>query len=159
DVTEVNIDFKILKGYQSNPETMDILLVAAKHDAAFVHQDIIRGAGLSCSILDVGGFALANCFLKNWESAKGQTVALFNIGASITNFVVIENGEVVFCRDVPVGGLTYTGEIQKAMGISPEEAESMKISACMGHAAPDEVNQVIQATHEMVAEEVQGSLD
>src|SRR5262249_25468839 len=84
DVTEVNIDFKVLKGYQSNPETMDILLVAAKHDAAFVHQDIIRGAGMACAVLDVGGFALANCFLKNWESAKGQTVALFNIGASIT---------------------------------------------------------------------------
>ena len=159
DVTEVNIDFKVLKGYQSNPETMDILLVAAKHDAAFVHQDIIRGTGLACAVLDVGGFALANCFLKNWESAKGQTVALFNIGASITNFVVIENGEVVFCRDVPVGGLTYTNEVQKAMGISLDEAESMKISASTGHAAPDEVMQVIQTTHEMVAEEVQGSLD
>ena len=159
DVNEVNIDFKVLKGYQSNPETMDILLVAAKHDAAFVHQDIIRAAGLTCSILDIGGFALANCFLKNWESAKGQTVAIFNIGASITNFVVIENGEVVFCRDVPVGGMTYTNEVQKAMGISFEEAESMKISACTGHAAPDEVMQVIQTTHDLIGEEVQSSLD
>jgi type IV pilus assembly protein PilM len=159
DIAEVNIDFKILKGYKSNPETMDILLVAARHDVAFINQDIIRGAGLTCSILDIGGFALANCFLKNWDAARGQTVALFNIGASITNFVVIENAEVVFCRDVPVGGLTYTIEIQKAMGISLEEAEAMKISACTGQAAPEEVMQVIQHTHEMVAEEVQGSLD
>lgn len=159
DITEVNIDFKVLKGYQSNPETMDVLLVAAKHDAAFIHQDIIKGGGLTCAVLDVGGFALANCFLKNWETAKGQTVAIFNIGSSITNFVVVENGDVVFCRDVPVGGLTYTTEIQKAMGISLEEAESMKISACTGHAAPEVVSQVIQSTHEMVAEEIQASLD
>jgi type IV pilus assembly protein PilM len=159
DINEVNIDFKVLKGYKSNPDTMDILLVAARHDAAFVHQDIIRGAGLTCSILDIGGFALANCFMKNFDSAKGQTVALLNIGASITNFVVVENGEVVFCRDVAVGGLTYTAEIQKAMGISLEEAESMKISACTGNAAPEEVMQVISNTHEAVSEEVQSSLD
>lgn len=159
DINDVNIDFKILRGYQSNPSTMDILVVAARHDAAFVHQDIIRGAGLNCSILDIGGFALANCFFKNWNSAKGQTVALFNIGASITNFVVVENGEVVFCRDVPVGGLTYTAEIQKSMGISLEEAESMKISASTGQAAPEEVMQAINSAHEAVAEEIQSSVD
>ena len=159
DINEVNIDFQVLKGFQSNPESMDILLVAAKHDAAVVHQDIAQTAGLTCSILDIGGFALANCFIKNWGSGKGQTVGIFNVGANITNFVVIENGEIVFCRDIPVGGATYTAEIQKAMGISPEEAESMKISAGSGQAAPDEVLNAIQATHEIIAEEVQSSLD
>lgn len=159
DINEVNIDFKILKGYRSNPETMDILLVAARHDAAFVHQDIIRGAGLQCSILDIGGFAVANCFMKNFNMGKGQTVALLNIGASLTNFVVVENGEVVFCRDVAVGGHNYTSEIQKGMGISFEEAESMKISASTGSAAPDEVMHIITRTHDSIAEEVQSSLD
>jgi type IV pilus assembly protein PilM len=159
DINEVNVDFKILKGYKSNPDTMDILLVAARHDAAFVHQDIIRGAGLNCSILDIGGFALANCFLKNFDMGRGQTVALLNLGASLTNFVVVENGEVVFCRDIAVGGQNYTSEIQKGMGISFEEAESMKISTSTGSAAPDEVMHIITRTHDSVAEEVQSSLD
>lgn len=159
DINEVNIDFSVLRGYQSNPSSMDILVVAARHEAAFVHQDIIRGAGLSCAVLDISGFALANCFLKNWESARGQTVAIFNIGASLTNFVVIENSEIVFCRDIPVGGLNYTMEIQKALGVSVEEAESMKISASTGQAVPDEVMNTIAATHEAVAEEIQSSID
>lgn len=159
DINEVNIDFKILKSFQTNPENMDILLVAARQDIAFLYQDIVQSAGLNCSVIDVSGFALANCFLNNWGSQKGQTVALLNVGAAITNFVVIENGEVIFCRDIPVGGLTYTTEIQKGMGISAEEAEAMKISACTGQAAPEDVTRIIAASHEAIAEEVQSSLD
>lgn len=159
DINEVNIDFKVLKSFQSNPESMDVLLVAARQDVAMLYQDIVQSSGLQCSVIDVSGFALANSFMSNWGSAKGQTVALMSIGASITNFIVIENGEIIFCRDIPVGGLTYTAEIQKGMGISLEEAEGMKISACTGQATPDEVAKIIQGTHEAITEEIQSSLD
>jgi type IV pilus assembly protein PilM len=159
DINEVNIDYKILRQFQTSPETMDILLVAARQDIAFLYQDIVQSAGLECSVIDVSGFALANCYLNNWGPQKGQTVALLNLGAAISNFIVIENGEVIFCRDIPAGGLTYTTEIHKAMGMSMEEAEAMKISACTGGAAPEEVTKIIQATHEVLADEVQSSLD
>jgi type IV pilus assembly protein PilM len=159
DINEVNIDFKILKNFQTSPETLDILLVAARQDIALLYQDIVQSAGLTCAVVDVGGFALANCYLNNWPSQKGQPVALMNLGASISNFVVIENGEVVFCRDIPVGGLTYTTEIQKGMSISLEEAEAMKISACTGQAAPEDVGKIIANTHEVIGEEIQSSLD
>ncbi len=159
DINEVNIDYKILKQFQTSPETMDILLVAARQDIAFLYQDIVQSAGLECSVIDVSGFALANCYLNNWGSQKGQTVALLNLGAAISNFIVIENGEVIFCRDIPAGGLTYTTEIHKSMGMSMEEAEAMKISACTGRATPEDVTRIISQTHEMIAEEVQSSLD
>lgn len=159
DINDVNIDFNILKGFQATPETMEVMLVAARQEIAFLYRDIVQSAGLNCAVIDVSGLALANCFLNNWQMQQGQTVALLNLGAAVTNFVVLEKGEVIFCRDIPVGGLTYTTEIHKAMGISIEEAEAMKISACTGQAAPDEVMKVIQASHEMIGEEVQSSLD
>ena len=159
DINEVNIDFTTLKSFKTSPDTMDVLLVAARQDMAFLYRDIVQSAGLNCSVIDVSGFALANCFLSNWGSQKGQTVALLNIGAAITNFVVVEDGEVVFCRDIPVGGLTYTSEIQKTMGISFAEAEAMKISACTGQAAPEEVMRVINDSHVILAEEIQSSFD
>lgn len=159
DINEVNVDFKTLKHYRSSPETMEVLLVAARQDMAFLCQDVVQSAGLNCSVIDVSGFALANCFMHNWKATKGQTVALLNIGAAITNFVVIENGEVIFCRDIPIGGLSYTSEIHKAMNVSMEEAESMKISACTGQAAPEEVSKIIQSSHDAIVEEVQSSLD
>jgi type IV pilus assembly protein PilM len=159
DINEVNIDFQILRSFQSSPENMDILLVAARTDIALLYQDIVQSAGLTCSVIDVGGFAFANCFLNNWGTQKGQTIALMNMGATFTNFIIIENGEIVFSRDIPVGGSTYTNEIHKGMGISIEEAEAMKLSACTGQAAPDEAVKIIQSTHDSVGEEIQGSLD
>lgn len=159
DINEVNIDFKSLKHYHSSPDTMDVLLVGARQDMAFLYQDIVHSAGLNCAVIDVSGFALANCFLSNFGTPNGQTVGVMNIGAAITNFVVIENGEVIFCRDIPIGGMNYTAEIHKAMGMSMEEAESLKISACMGQAAPDEVAKIIQSSHEIITEEIQSSLD
>ena len=55
--------------------------------------------------------------------------------------------------------MTYTTEISRGMGISPEEAEAMKLSACNGQAAPDEVPKIIQASHDFLIEEIQSSLD
>lgn len=159
DINEVNIDFNVLKTFRTSPDSMDILLVAARQDVAFMYQDIVQSAGLECAVVDVAGFSLANCFSHGWGAPKGQTVALLNVGAAITNFVVIESGEIIFCRDIPVGGSTYTAEIQKGMGMSWEEAEALKISACTGQAAPEEVTKIIQSTHDMLSEEIQSSLD
>lgn len=159
DINDVNIDFRILHNFTASPDTMEVMLVAARQEIAYLYRDIVQSAGLQCGIVDVSGFALANTYLNNWNSEKGQTIALLNFGAAVTNFVVVENSEVVFCRDIPVGGLTYSGEIQKSMGISIEEAEAMKISACTGQAAPEEVNKIIQSSHELIGEEVQSSLD
>lgn len=159
DINEVNLAFKILKGLTPSSETMDILIIAARQEQAFKYAEIAESAGLQCSILDVGGFALANAFEANYGILQGKAVALLNVGASVTNFVIIESGEVVFCRDIPVGGLTYTSEIQKTLGISMEDAESHKLSACTGQAAPDGVPSVLKSTHEIFGDEIQGSFD
>ncbi|MCC7406201.1 MAG: type IV pilus assembly protein PilM [Bdellovibrionales bacterium] len=159
DVNEVNLEYKILEKVNQSAETMDIILIAARQENVFRYAEIVESSGLICSILDVGGFALANCFESNYGDMTGNVVGLLNVGASVTNFVVVESGEVVFCRDIPVGGMTYNNEVQKAMGISMEEAEALKIAHSGGQPGPDELGRVIQSTHEVVCDEIQGSLD
>ena len=158
DINEINIDFKILKSGNANTEMMDVLLVAAKQDCLIRYQDVIQASGLESEIMDVGGFALANCFEKNYE-AKNDIVLLLNVGCAITNFVVFDRGEVVFCRDTAAGGLTYTLEIQKALSINLDEAETMKLSLSRGQGVPDEVSGVVTATHDVLCEEINSSLD
>lgn len=159
EINDVNIDYKILPGISSSPETMDILLVAAKKDAIFIYQDIAQGAGLTPAVIDLSSFALSNCLLKNYPEAAKETVALFDMGASVTNFIVLSQGEVIFHRDIPVGGLTYTSEIQKSMNVSFGEAESLKIGASQSQANPDELLLAIRSGHEAVVEEFQNSID
>ena len=158
DINEVNIEYKVLNSGDSS-ENMEILLIAAIQDAIFKVAEIIELSGLSCTTIDIEGFALANCFERNYGQIDNGTVGIFNIGSSVTNFVILEKGEVVFCRDIPVGGGTYTSALHRAMGVSIEEAESIKMSASMGQPAPDEAAATIESTHEIILEEFKSSLE
>ena len=159
DVNEVNLEYKILDAVSTNPEAMEVLLVAAKQDNVYKYAEVILNAGFDCETLDVAGLALANCFEANYGVVQDQVIGLLNVGAAVTNFVVIENGEVIFCRDVPVGGATYTMELQKALGISAQEAESIKLSLGVGEPAPEEAAGVLNSAHEIFQEEIGGSVD
>lgn len=158
DINEVTLDHHIIKKKSGGSESMDVLLVAAKQEFLFGFIEAIESAGLKCSVVDVGGFALANCFEANY-GAPGGTIALLNIGAGVTNFVVVEAGEVIFSRDIPVGGFNYTSDINKAMGVSIPEAEALKVSASLGQEVPDEVNGIIASTTELVVDEIRNSFE
>ncbi|HEX4923549.1 MAG TPA: type IV pilus assembly protein PilM [Bdellovibrionales bacterium] len=159
DINDINLEFYVLKKPNQNPEAMEVLLVAAKKEIVFKYAETIETAGLQCSVLDVSSFALANCFSFNYELPAGAIAGLLDIGSGVSNFVVMDNAEIVFCRDIPVGGSTYTGEIQRNMEISAEEAEQLKISAAQGQATPAQVQDVITATHEAFCDEVRRTYD
>lgn len=159
DINEVNLGYEILKGSGASNDNMDLLLVAAVQAHVFKYAETVAAAGLNLSILDVSGFALANCFKRNYGEMAGQTVALLNIGAGASTMTVLDNSEVVFCRDIPVGGFNYTLDLQKGLNMSQEEAEAIKLSASSGQAVPNEAATIIQSTHEMVCEEMKASFD
>jgi type IV pilus assembly protein PilM len=158
DINNISLAHHVLNT-SSSPDMMDILLVAAQNELVTQYTQVVEVTGMHCNILDVSGFALANCFEMNYGKVPGEVIGILNFGASITNFVVISNGDVVFCRDIPVGGANYTNEIHKAMGVTLVEAEALKLSAAARREVPDEVHSIISATNEAVTEEVRNSLD
>lgn len=158
DINEVNLEHVVLKNRPSTGETMDVLLVAAKQEVIFRYAESVQGAGLKLSTLDVSGFALANCFTQNYGNIAGA-VAVIDVGAGVTNLVIIENGEVIFGRDLSVGGMNYTNDIHRMMGVSIDEAEALKISASMNQASPAEVNTVITSSHESILDEIRNSFE
>jgi type IV pilus assembly protein PilM len=157
DISEISLDHHILQTH-SAPENMDVLLVAAKQDVLFKYMECIEFAKLKCAVMDVSGFALANCFETNYGKTD-QPVALMNIGGGVINLVVVEKGEVTFSRDVPIGGSNYTSEIAKGMTISFSEAEAMKLSASRGQEVPSEVNSIIKTTNDQMIEEIKSSFE
>ncbi|UOF02935.1 type IV pilus assembly protein PilM [Bdellovibrio reynosensis] len=158
DINNISLAHHILAA-SSSPDTMDILLIAAQNELVTQYTQVIEVSGLTCGVLDVSGFALANAFELNYGKIPGEIIGILNFGASITNFVVVQNGEVIFCRDIPVGGANYTNEIHKAMGVTVGEAEALKLSAVSRREVPDEVHSIISATNEAVTEEIRSSLD
>jgi type IV pilus assembly protein PilM len=159
DIQEINLEYHVLNSSQASAETMDILLVAAKKDLIMNYLETVESTGVSCSILDVSTFALANCFMINHPELANETSAIFDIGSGITNFVVVENGEAVFARDIPMGGLNYTNDIQKGMEVSIGEAEGLKLDISLGRPAPEELKGIVQSSHESFCDELNRSLD
>ncbi|AFY00527.1 type IV pilus assembly protein PilM [Bdellovibrio bacteriovorus] len=158
DINNISLAHHILNS-SASPDAMDILLIAAQNELVTQYTQVIEVSGLTCGVLDVSGFALANAFELNYGKIPGEVIGILNFGASITNFVVLQNGEVIFCRDIPVGGANYTNEIHKAMGVTVAEAEALKLSAISRREVPDEVHSIISATNEAVTEEIRSSLD
>lgn len=159
DVNEINLDFAILKNKNQSAETMDYLLIAAQREYLFKIAEVVETAGLQCSVVDVAGFSLANTYQFNYGAGDGQIISLANFGAGVTNFVVIENGDITFSRDIPSGGMNVTNEIHKNMGVSVDEAEALKISFSTGQNAPAEVGGIVKTAVSGLVDEVRRAVD
>ena len=159
DIHEVNLEYKILNSADDESGNIDILLVAVMQDAIFKVAEVIEMSNFNCSLIDLEGFALANCFELNYGQLMDDNIALLNIGASVTNFVVVSKGEVIFSRDIPMGGLAYTLALHRSMGLSMDEAEALKVSISSGGETPEEASIIIESTHEVLFEEFKSALD
>lgn len=157
DINEISLTYKVLKTNPSD-EMIDVLLVAAQSELLMRFAESVQFAGMDCSIVDVNSFALANCLEVNY-GVFNSTVAIMNFGGEVTNFVVVHRGDIVFCRDIGVGGSSYTYEIHKQLGVTISEAENFKISAINGLEVPDEVHSIISAETERLVEEIRNSFD
>ena len=153
DVNEVNLDFQILDD-EGGEGQMDVLLVAAKKDLIDDYVQVIGEAGLTPAVVDVAAFAVENSYEANYDTEADKVVALVNIGAQVVNINVIADGVPTFTRDITSAGNQYTEEIQKALSISFEEAERIKLGGRRGEdsqeVVPHEVEQAMQAVTETV---------
>jgi len=161
DINDVNIDVQILNTESTQAGQMDVLLVAAKKDMVNDYTSVIMEAGLTPVVVDVDAFAVQNMFEVNYEVPRSETVVLINIGSSVTNINVLANGVSTFTRDISIGGGQFTDAIQKALNVSYDEAEALKLGGGQDTDAvvPQEVERVLQTESEAIANEVQRSLD
>ena len=162
DINEVNLDFQILEGTEVEGQ-MDVLLVAAKKDLIDDYVQVITEAGLHPAVIDVAAFAVENAFTANYEAEPDEVVALVNIGSQVVNINIVSGGAPAFTRDISTGGSVYTEEIQKALSISWEEAERMKIGGTgeedSQDVVPQEVEDAMRNVTETVLGEISRSLD
>lgn len=158
DINNVTLSYHLLP-FTSNPDTIDILLIAAQNEVIRQYMQTVETSSLKTSVVDVAGFALANIFELNYGKLANEVIALLNVGSQVTNFVAVQNGEVIFCRDVPVGGSSYNSELSKNFGLTYQEAESLKLSAAKGQEVPEGVSQTIAQVNEQILEEIRSSID
>lgn len=158
DIEDVNLDFQIL-GPSEEPGQMDILLVAVKKDIINEYVTVVKEAGLNPIIVDVDAFALENMYEVNYEIEPNRNVALVNIGASTINMNILKGGMSVFTRDSSVGSNLHTEALQKAFGVTYENAERLKKGEHIEGVAPEDANSIVMSASEDIINEISRSLD
>ncbi|MCF7970097.1 MAG: pilus assembly protein PilM [Methylococcaceae bacterium] len=123
---EVRLDFEVQNVNQANPDLVDVLLAASRRENVDERVEVLKRAGLVASIVDVEAFAMENSFallrdqLPNSEDE--QTIAIADIGATMTTLNILHKGRVIYTREQGFGGKQLTEEIQRRYGLSYEEA-------------------------------------
>jgi type IV pilus assembly protein PilM len=162
DINDVEIDYEVLTRRDDQGQ-MDILLVAAKKDEINDYAQVARESRLRPLVVDIDAFALQNCYELNYGFEPSETVALLNVGASLTTINIVQGGVTMFTRDMASGGNGITEEIQKQLGVSFEEAEAYKTGGTLGEEStevvPEEIHGIVRQVVESLAGEIQRSLD
>jgi type IV pilus assembly protein PilM len=124
DIDDVCLDFQVLND-DVGANQMEILLVAAKKEMVNAHAGLVREAGLNPVIIDVDSFAIQNAVEASGDHTAGRVVGLINIGSDVTNINIIQNNIPYFTRDLSVGSNVFTEAVQRDLGVSFAEAESL----------------------------------
>ncbi len=124
DVDDVNLDFAILDDGDDSNE-MDVVLVAAKRDRIDEFISVIEEAGRDPVVVDVDAFALQNAFELSYPERQHEDVALLNMGASVINAAVLEEGRPVFWRDITLGVRQYVAALQREFMLDYFDAEEV----------------------------------
>jgi len=155
NIDEVNIDYVVLSPGASE-DSMDLLLVAAQQNRVKQFVDVVLEAKLTPEVVDVSSFALANCFNFNYPEMADQRLAILDIGAFFTHFVVVQNTEVVFSRDIPSGGQNFDSELSSNLGVTVEEARQIKESE---DDLPDIALDTLKSASARFSEQVMGAME
>lgn len=125
DLDDAILDFLPLRDAPGSAEPrQEGLLVATVRSGVETTVNAIERSGRIVDAIDFSGFAL----LRVLPGTQDGTQALINIGGSTTTVVISTNGVPRFVRMVPSGGDDVTRSIERALGVSFEEAEQDKIA-------------------------------
>ena len=158
DISDVNLDFQILGENQSNPNQMNVFLVAAKKEMVNDYINLANLAGLTPCIVDVEAFALQNTFEVNYDFSN-DNVALIDIGASKTSLNILKENSSVFMRDVALGCSQINQKIVSLIDCSYDEAEQLKYGQDTDRISTEDLTGIVSSVVADWCTEIRRALD
>ena len=157
DIADVNLDYQVTG---NSSDALHVLMAACKSDKIANVKQAIQLAGKQPVIIDIDAFALQNCYELNYQPKSGEVVALLNIGAATMNINILNGARSVFARDASVGGSQYTSLLQKELGLTFDQAESVKRGMSLPEGVePRPIQPIIETVSDILALEVRKTMD
>jgi len=125
-----------------------------------LRKDSLEIGGLETGLVDVEAFCTERAFellqsQLEQDEDEIETVAILDIGATMTTLSVLNKGKTIYTREQLFGGKQLTEEIMRRYGLSEEEA----VRAKMDGGLPDDYeSEVLEPFRESVVQQVSRSL-
>ena len=123
-IEEACWDFQVFPPGQAGAAELEALIVAMKRETVTETMAAASAAGMKTDMVDLAPTALINAFRYQYPEVESCTLIL-EIGARATNILLIE-GKKIFCRVVPLGGVSVTQAIAADLQETFAGAEVLK---------------------------------
>lgn len=127
DLHDVYLDHQLL-GPGDKENTHEVLLVASKKREVEERLHILTLAGLGVQVMDVDAFAVSNCFEFNYPEYADKPQYILDIGGNLSVFCVVWQNQLVFHRELSMGGHHLTERLAKALEKPHAFCEKLKIN-------------------------------
>lgn len=160
DIEESTVDYHLVG--ENEGGGIDVIVAAAKNDTIINFKELVQEAGGSVKICDLGLLAVTNVFelvVGDKASNPEESFLILDVGAQKTFFIIYKNGMVMFTKEINVGGVMITEEIQRQMGVNYYEAEDLKITGDESGNLPEEILEIIDDVVETFFSEIKKAID
>lgn len=127
---EINLDFQTLGPTLDSTSTVDVLLAASKSENVDDQSAAADIGGLKTKIMDIEPYTVEHAFSLFADQidnqGAGKTVAIVDVGATMTSLNVIYDRNLIYTREQPFGGRQLTEDIMRRYGLSYEDAYRAK---------------------------------
>jgi type IV pilus assembly protein PilM len=141
---------------------VDVIVAAARNDIISSFKNLVEQVNLKVKVVDLGLVAVTNVFELVMEEKIediSQSWLLIDLGAQKTEFIIYKNGMIAFTKEMNVGGVMITEEIQRQMGVNYDEAEDLKITGDGQGNLPEEILEIIDDVVEAFFSEIKKTID
>lgn len=125
-IDQVYLDFKIIDTNLQNNDHLDVLLIAMPKIIIDSYLLCFKKADLNPVVLEVESQAIVRALVKNESSTT--PLILVNYGKKNSNIIIFSGKSIKFTSSVTASSNQITEAIAKALNISEEQAEKIKLN-------------------------------
>ncbi|WP_430463044.1 pilus assembly protein PilM [Thalassolituus sp. LLYu03] len=155
---EVAMDWEVQGPSDSGNDMVNVLLAACRSETVERRKDAVEYANLEAAVVDVEAFCTERAFELIEAQLDGdeiETVAIVDIGATMTTLSVLHNGKSIYTREQLFGGRQLTEDIMRRYGLGEDEASRSKLE---GGLPDDYESEVLEPFRRAVVQQVSRSL-
>ena len=106
-------------------DQVEVLLAACRRENVDTRVEVLEAANLVPRVVDVEVYAMERAFgliIDQLGLDEDYTVAIVDIGSTMTTLSVLNDGHTIYTREQLFGGRQLTEEIQRRYGLTMQEA-------------------------------------